>query len=494
VASIPVESLIDMTAGAYTHVDGPQRMGTLFRTFAACPQGACIVGHFHGGLVSAGSAEETAQLLYSDYANAKAVPAFFVWRTDLKTTVTTRLSEIVKERDLWTLVRAISPVVFAAIPVESFGRGESAELPISPRELENLEGEQLAAFLDSRESQSRGADQRIDLHANPLPEETQFKKRAETELSKNDELQAVQRGIAAKRIGPASGARGGFGSVAPLESQLDEAVIKEIEAEGTQEIDARAAGLFWTLIRHGAVIAWRATKRFYQGRDHGLYDTVVQEVLREVYADKIGTALWNSMKRNSIKPFQPKPPLVGIDFLNHLCNVYSRAPRIVLVGHSAGSIFIGHLLEAFDQIMPANAKVEVIFLAPACTYRFVHERLDLFKRRVHRVRLFGLTDEIERSYWEVKGLFRGSLLYMVAGMMEREVDEPLLGMQRYLLKKDVYGEMETVRDVEKLFVEQPIWGPIDGPAGRRSSAKKHGDFQHDALIRESIGIILQAGY
>src|SRR6185436_19507803 len=96
-------------------------------------------------------------------------------------------------------------------------------------------------------------------------------------------------------------------------------------------------------------------------------------------------------------------------------------------------VYIGNLLKASDGALSDDIEFEVVFLAPACSFEFMHSCLPFFRRRVgNRIRSFGLKDAREHGYYEVPVLYEGSLLYMVSGLFEMtEVDKEIVGMERF---------------------------------------------------------------
>ena len=130
------------------------------------------------------------------------------------------------------------------------------------------------------------------------------------------------------------------------------------------------------------------------------------------------------------------------------------------------------------KALPPDCKFDVVFLAPACTFDFMAKRLPVFREARRNLRMFALTDENERGYWEVPVLYRGSLLYLVSGLCEDEVDNPILGMQRYHERKG------TVRAEEHQGRGRVSEGSLrlvdcERRAGVQSGAVKHGAFDDD---------------
>jgi hypothetical protein len=107
--------------------------------------------------------------------------------------------------------------------------------------------------------------------------------------------------------------------------------------------------------------------------------------------------------------------------------------RLHLIGHSAGSIVIAHLLDALFRLHPGLTVESVTFMAPAI-------RVDLFARkllpwmkgpkpRVRRFTQFHLADDFEQRD-PTCGPYGRSLLYLVSGAFEDRPGTPILGLER----------------------------------------------------------------
>jgi hypothetical protein len=178
--------------------------------------------------------------------------------------------------------------------------------------------------------------------------------------------------------------------------------------------------------------------------------------------------------------------------LKHLLQWWKPGRRITLVGHSTGAIYIGHFLEKADALLTDEAKFDCVFLAPACTFDFIAERLPIFKKRVRRKLMFALSDEVERGYWEVPVLYPGSLLYMVSGLFEApEFDRPIVGMQRYYSGQAPY-EGGAHAAVAEYLGPDIAWSHTLPGAPWSSNASKHGDLDNDPHTLESLRTFLAA--
>ena len=102
-----------------------------------------------------------------------------------------------------------------------------------------------------------------------------------------------------------------------------------------------------------------------------------------------------------------------------------------VVGHSAGAILLGHMLDDFDKKMTIKTGT---LLAPACTmgfamryYALAFERKVLPKGGLH---VHALSDANERD--DMVGPYGKSLLYLVSRALETPRKQPLLGLAKCL--------------------------------------------------------------
>ena len=139
--------------------------------------------------------------------------------------------------------------------------------------------------------------------------------------------------------------------------------------------------------------------------------------------------VWTQMKQNASAAAEPDR---GLSLMaGHLKILTEAMPdlEIHLIGHSAGSILHGELLEALSRLKVKVAGVSLY--APACTVRFAVER---FARAVRRRQVPSqaihcdlLSDERERA--DTVGPYGKSLLYLVSRALESSYQMPLLGME-----------------------------------------------------------------
>lgn len=469
---------LDLVAGKFTGTTAAD----LAALFAGVAASDLLVAHFHGGLVSRGSAHlSAAGLLSGVYTPSKAAPVFFVWNSDLWTTLTANLDEIAQEPIFKRLVLRVVQLALGKLRTAD-GRGDSLDIDplIGIKNKNSLEGIEQYAH-DNEPSEPARDD---------LTREQ--REQIENELDRDQVLKDESLAIAADVVPPAPGSRGA--TLAPRKTLMAAAVKKEIAAEDTPA-DARDIATIVTILRYAAKIVFAVVKRYADKRDHGLYTTAVEETLRMLYFDAPAFTVWKAMKKDTADAFGKDPALFGgTSFLGEVKKWWKPGRRIALVGHSTGAIYIGYLLaHAKDAGLPPDLKFDVVFLAPACTFDFMAEHLPAFQDRVANFRMFAMTDQNERAYWEVPALYRGSLLYLVSGLCEDEIDKPILGMQRYHDGQGPYAQ-PNIQKVLAYLNKRCVWSVVAGRDGFASGAKKHGDFDEDETTRKSLGHILVNGY
>src|SRR5262245_55173428 len=206
-----------------------------------------------------------------------------------------------------------------------------------------------------------------------------------------------------------------------------------------------------------------------------------------------GKSQWDEMKENAIAASQPGGGLALVaDLLRDLTKRFPSL-RIHLIGHSAGSILFGGLVQRLANGGSKAVPIETCTLwAPACTMDvYLNQYLPSIRSgAMRRFTLFTLTDKAERDD-TCANLYHKSLLYLVSNAFEsalqkapflRERDgEPLLGMAKF---------------VSRLSAAQRNWDWVQAPNANTTSsleastAKAHGAFDDDpATLASTLGRI-----
>jgi len=265
-----------------------------------------------------------------------------------------------------------------------------------------------------------------------------------------------------------------------------------------------------TVARRAAKVLAAVIRRLRDKTDHGIYPTVIEEILRAFYMANAGERIWSIMKNDTRQTFEDSDEVRGgryfLDALADLVRSGER-PEITLVGHSAGAVFVGNFLKHVEKLradpndpFPADFKFKnVVFLAPACTFvefkPVVERHADLFER----FRMFTMYDANEAEDKLVSVLYPRSLLYLISGILEKDddgksaSDRPIVGMERYYARTDVYTqpEIEAVRKfVEERDSARVVWSPSAGGPGMSSGAISHHLFDEDEQVRASMKALI----
>jgi Papain family cysteine protease len=149
----------------------------------------------------------------------------------------------------------------------------------------------------------------------------------------------------------------------------------------------------------------------------------------EVVAGPVAKPIWSQMKQNAAAAIERG---MGLELLaTALRELSEQLPRlqIHLIGHSAGSLMLGHLLTRMSSLKLSADSCHLY--APACNIRFALEHYALaFKRgtlAAANTHLHVLSDRRERE--DTVGPYRKSLLYLVSRALERNHATPLLGLE-----------------------------------------------------------------
>ena len=440
-----------------------------------------MVIYFHGGMVPRESGEKTAGDLDPMFRDIGGQPVFFIWETDVLTTIRQNLLKLMSSEIVKSLLKYIlSQVVKRWVGANVLGKGSGETMTLEEIEVELTRErpfDELAQASDRLGGAKGGPE--------PVTEESLAQAQAEMELElailmgqHSDELEAA------------------------LIAAADNELLSETIREEAADTDARGVDLL-VLVGLAVKVGVRVLKRYKNWLDHGPYPTTVEELLREVGLDGVGKFLWDSMKDKAEAMWQPNPaPLpaspkdirAGAYFLDRLMAYAKDHPdlKVDLVGHSAGSIVICHLLEAAATRYPGFRFGRIALLAPAA-------RMDLFTKtivshpeRFEKLRMYTMKNELEERDAIAGPVYPLSLVFFVSGTMEDPGAAPLCGLARCLTGTGPYATGDSFKAHQYMHApgeERLVLSITDESAapGLRCNARHHGDFNNLKIKDEETG-------
>jgi Papain family cysteine protease len=251
---------------------------------------------------------------------------------------------------------------------------------------------------------------------------------------------------------------------------------------------------FWTTLKNilEDAVARRRPEGFLDSSKDFMLDRL-DDALEPLARVIGGKSQWDEMKENAIAASQPGGGLALVaDLLRDLTKRF-RSLRIHLVGHSAGSILLGGLVERMATGSKGVPIETCTLWAPACTmdvYRYQYLP-SIRSGAIRNFTLFTLTDKAERDD-VCANIYHKSLLYLVSNAFESALQtapflrerngEPLLGMAKFVSRLPP--------------TERSNWDWVQAPNGNpnssleASAAKAHGAFDDDpATLASTLGRI-----
>ena len=431
--------------------------------------------HFHGGLIDEGAGLDIARKMAPLYAGAGAHPVTFVWETGLVETISTNLTRLYATSLFQKLVSYVIRHVAKRIGggVGDKGPGEAMTLDEIQKELKRAD-----AF-DRFDLGARGGAAALTAADLPLAR-AEIEAEVELEFAGDAEFtELVNSGMAeTEHLNPEVRGPAGAGA-----------------AKGLVEMATLAKGV--------ATVAFKVLQRYFKGTDHGLYPTVVEETLRELYLAEFGAWVWQGMKDQAAEmwlanaaPINEKSH-VGTYFLEKLSAFQqNRALTVDLIGHSAGAIAICEMYKAAAARNLALKVRNLVLLAPACRCDLFLAEIASQPNRFDAFRMFTMSDEWERKDQLVPNVYNRSLLYFISGVLENDAGVPIAGLARHLTGEDAYAKPDLLkirdwlREAAKNRVAWAKTGVVG--AGLGTDAFHHGDFDDDEMTRKSLASILAA--
>jgi len=453
-------------------------------SLAAANEHKHLVLFFHGGLVDERGGLDTMNQLIKPYA-AYSYPLFFIWHTGWNEVLLNALPKIADNAlGFQRLNQIVGQMVAAKLGNESGTRSTGDELPAP-------------AIAAAQLVDAENANVRPQAHLTDV-DEAQFVAALNADPGLRA-LFATPSDVGGKGISDVTRAADPYMDpqfIAPESSAL---------AEGNKGLDL-SGFLSPGFIAQALQVLGRIFTRFLNGRDHGIHLTISEEILRAFYVGAIGRGLWDAMKDESLAAFGPDPETFGgTCLLRELALLDPNSfDRITLLGHSAGSIYIIHLLEAAARELP-NTKFDVVFFAPAATCDLAAQQFERRPSQIAHLRSFFMNDTVELADSIFDGLlpavrfiYPSSLLYAISGLLEDIADKPLLGMDRFMESSRFRSLDASVSSSAKAVVDSgsSVISKTDSSAvaGRQSQATTHGGFPNDKETLESTLELLKGNW
>lgn len=467
---------------------------------------AKVLLYLHGGLVNREAGMQSADNLSARGEESLDldddwIQIYIIWQTGAFEEFKRRWTELaVNDRLYQALVRKL--IVFLAqrlhVPTHG-GRAAADVVPIDEmevlRRLRGQSGDPRNPFKDLEAVLPAAGDGAARATFAPTKTDEALVKEFEDYLAKDDLFGAAARDLNAAAssppLGRAAAATGSQAKGDEMLARLDSAAVAEIvpttvitDEKGRGALSV-SAGL---LIRAGRV-AFKCIKRFRNHRNHGLHATIVEEVCGAFYSDRIGSTVWGWMVDDARIHFE------GNGFGLKLLSVFAESPpsSLVVIGHSAGSIWASRMLGAMAKA-GSKQQIDLGLLAPAVRADLFAETIGKAGSLVRNCSMFTMDDGLERAdavLGHDKGyIYPSSLLYLVSGLFERKDDEvyrdaPILGMQRFVAGDWMDSEESSNAEANTAFFSDPRAIYYSKGSGK-TDADTHGGFDDNVLTLKSI--------
>jgi hypothetical protein len=459
-----------------------------------------LVLYFHGGLVPEAKGYETAEKLYPlIHDRAKAHPLFFIWESGGLEVIKNNLDNLASTPLYKELLRNLLKYALSKLGGLAEGRGIGDTVTV----VNDAEVQQ-AIQVEGLGGTAVDPTLQTNLGALSNEQREQFESLLNNSLSFQNAADQVANALSAeiegRGLGPAEKA-----GKANLDWFSPEA-LAALQAE-VDPAEEAGRGLITTafLVKLAVGILSRVIGRLIERTDHGLVCTATEEILRELYLDKVGGWAWSEMKQETAEAFASNAGLTGdllhggtyfLDRLNtYVKNKANPKLKVSMVGHSAGSIYICNLFKAALKKLPAAFKFnKIAFLAPGVDFDLFNATLVDHHNRFKEFRMFTMNDEMETKDVMIPLVYPRSLLYFVSGALEGKDEKPIVGLERFYSGKKPYQGLlfEAVSNfVKSATPARVVWSrTVNGQPGLNSAAEHHGGFALEPVTQDSLAAYL----
>ncbi len=158
-------------------------------------------------------------------------------------------------------------------------------------------------------------------------------------------------------------------------------------------------------------------------------DKISDPVIEKTIGRPFARPLWCEMKENAeLAAESGRGGDLLTDAIGSLVSSWSDQFELHLIGHSAGSIILGRLLDNLAQKHLADKVKSVHLYAPACTVAFANRHYAPHADIMNNLYLDILGDQREQEDNVVK-IYQKSLLYFVSNALEADLRTPILGLE-----------------------------------------------------------------
>lgn len=452
---------------------GPEDVDAILEGVRSHAPGKVAI-HFHGGLVKEAKGLALAGRIIPTYEQAGAYPITVVWETGLIETVTRNLDTVNKTKLFNKLVNYA--IRHAA---KWLGASVGAKGPGQPMSMAEIEAARASdGEMQQMDVSAKGAGG-VQTEADVEAIEPEIELEVQADLEADPEIATL------------------LETDGPDRQAIDDGVLEDVDADGQKGVLSTV-----TAAKIVVRVVSKTLKRFTSNRDHGVIPTVVEEVLREAYLAQVGEWIWSGMKTAAEDMWKPNGGPIdqsshaGTYLLEGLAKLQAERPdlKIDLIGHSAGSIAIAHMLGAAADRHPEFHVRNLILLAPAASADVFERGIRANEALFDAFRMFTMEDALECKDHLVRGVYPRSLLYLISGILDGEADSPVVGLRRHTDGRAPYDGAPFIQVSQ--FLAQPENRLVlsktrdDAGEGLRTSSARHGDFDDDAHTLASLTAII----
>ncbi|HET6554041.1 MAG TPA: C1 family peptidase [Dyella sp.] len=155
---------------------------------------------------------------------------------------------------------------------------------------------------------------------------------------------------------------------------------------------------------------------------------IADALVEKTVGRPLARPIWSEMKQNAECASQStRGGDQLVTALQNLEKTWGDKLEIHLIGHSAGSIFLGWLMDVLSGRGLGDNVKSMHLYAPACTVQFANQHFAPNETLMKSLYMDILSDQNERDD-NVASIYHKSLLYMVSDALELDVRTPILGL------------------------------------------------------------------